>query len=60
MAVLCEDDTDERADVDKKVEDGDVVVVEDGRNDITMAGFEATEGLDGGVVFVITGAEIDV
>lgn len=35
--------------VEKKVEDGDVVVVEGERNGITMAGVEATEGLDVGV-----------
>ena len=48
MVAFCEDDRDERAEVEKKVEDGDGVVIEDGRNEMTMAGFEATEGLDVG------------
>lgn len=49
MVALCEDGIDERVEVEKKVEDGDVVVVDDERNGITMAGFEATDGLDVGV-----------
>ena len=39
LLVCCEDDN-KRADVDKKVEDGGVVIVEDGKNGITIAGFE--------------------
>lgn len=42
------DDIDERAEVDKKVEDGGVVIVEGEKNGITIA-FEAIEGLDAGV-----------
>ena len=49
VVVFCEDNIDERAEVERKVEDGDDVVVEDGRNGMTMAGFEATDGLDVGV-----------
>lgn len=60
------DDIDERAEVDKKVEDGGVVIVE-GKNGITIAS-EATEGLDAGVgaateewsvVVVITRVKMD-
>jgi hypothetical protein len=50
VVAFFEDDTDDRAEVDKNVEDWGVVVAEGGRNGITMAGgFEATEGLDAGV-----------
>jgi hypothetical protein len=65
VVELFEDDiVDERAEVEKKVEDGDVVVVEGGRNGITMAGLEATEGLDVGLgaatdKWSITGADVD-
>jgi len=48
-AVYCKGDADESANVDKRVEEEGVVVVEDDRSDITMAGSEATEGLDVGV-----------
>jgi hypothetical protein len=48
--VFCEDDIDEREEVEKKVEDGDDVIDEDGRNGMTMAGFEETDGLEVGVV----------
>lgn len=43
VVAVVEDDTDERAEVDKRVEDWGVVVVEGGRNGITMAGFEVTD-----------------
>lgn len=50
VVAFFEDNTDERAEVDKNVEDWGVVVVEGGRNGITMAGgFEATEAPDAGV-----------
>ena len=49
VVIFCEDDRDERVEVEMKVEDGEDVIVEDGRNGITMAGFEATDGLDVGV-----------
>ena len=48
VVIFCEDDRDERVEVEKKVEDGEDVIVEDGRNGITMAGFEATDGLEVG------------
>jgi hypothetical protein len=46
VVAFCKDDIDERAEVEKKV---DVVVVEDERNGITIAGFEETDGLEVGV-----------
>ena len=49
LVAFWEDDIDERVEVEKKVEDGDDVVVEDGRNEITMAGFEAVDGLEMGM-----------
>ena len=50
VVVFCEGDIDEREEVEKKVEDGDVDVVdEDGRNGMTMAGFEETDGFDVGM-----------
>lgn len=48
VVVFWEDDIDERVEVEKKVEDGGEVVVEDGRNGMTTAGFEATDGVDVG------------
>ena len=70
VIAFCEDDIDKRAEVEKKVEEGDVVVVaeavvvEDERNGITMAGFEATDGLDmevdaATIEVAITGADVD-
>ena len=50
VVVFCEGDIDEREEVEKKVEDGDDDVIdEDGRNGMTMAGFEETDGLDVGM-----------
>ena len=50
VVVFCEDDIDEREEVEKKVEDEDEDVIdEDVRNGMTMAGFEETDGLDMGV-----------
>ena len=49
VVASCEDDKDERAEVERKVEDGEVVVVEGERNGMMMAGLEAAEGLDVGV-----------
>lgn len=68
VVAFFEDDTEVRAEVDKRMGDWGVVVVKGGRNGITMAGFEATEGLDAGVgeeaeelliVVVITGAGLN-
>ena len=50
VVVFCEGDIDEREEVERKVEDGDDDVIdEDGRNGMTMAGFEETDGLDVGM-----------
>ena len=42
VVAVVEDDADDRVEVDKRVEDW-VVVVKDGRNGITIAGFEVTD-----------------
>ena len=36
MEFFCEDDIDERADVEMKAEDEDIVIVEGGKNGMTM------------------------
>lgn len=62
--VFCEDNTDARAEVDKKM---DVVVVEGERNGITMVGLEVTEGngarvgamTEEGSIVVVIAAETD-